>query len=94
MICASKNGRSVLAMVFEDGAVNGVMGVVQCNLAGCEASLVLLVERHGKLETAAEQIDWFLDHHECDTMRFTRPRLRPGQRLWVPGARSSWGVRR
>lgn len=94
MIAASKNGRSVLAMVLNDPH-GEVIGIVQCNLAGCEAHKLLLAA-DGK---ASQQIELFLETHECDIHRYAREksphgRFRPGQRLWVPGATRSWGTRR
>lgn len=91
MIAAGKNGRSVLAMTLNEPH-GDVIGIVQCNLAGCEAHRVLLASDGA----AGPQIQDFLETHECDINRYIREkyphgRFRPGQRLWVPGARSSWG---
>lgn len=91
MIAASKNGRSVLAMTLNEPH-GDVCGIVQCNLAGCEAHKVLLVTDGAP----AAQIELFLETHDCDINRYQRQkyphgRFRPGQRLWVPGAKSTWG---
>lgn len=63
MLTASRNGRTVNAMMLPD-PVDRCLGVVQCALPGCEAYLPLIVKRYDS-DTAAEQIEWFLNHHEC-----------------------------
>lgn len=92
MMIVEKNGRSVAAMSTGEPAVNGVIGIVQCNLAGCEAYLVML-EDDGD---GGEQILKFLETHDCDVHRVKRTSgpfagYKPGQRIVIRGAKSSWG---
>lgn len=60
MLIASKNGRKIRAMVMNQ-AVDQCKGVVQCALPGCEAYLALV----GDDGSAQEQINWFLERHDC-----------------------------
>lgn len=62
MLTAKKNGRSIRAMMMAE-PVDRCLGVVQCALPGCEGYMPLIDDVSG--ETAAEQVEWFLEHHEC-----------------------------
>lgn len=68
MLTASKNGRTIHAMMMEK-PVDECLGVVQCALPGCEAYLPLVV---GDDDSADEQVAWFLEHHECRAPRVHR----------------------
>lgn len=69
MLTASRNGRSVAAMVLSR-PVNGVRGIVQCAVPGCEAHAVLM---HAD-GAPASLIDEFMMSHDCDPNRFARGR--------------------
>jgi len=66
MLTASRNGRKIRAMVL-NAPVDRCLGVVQCALEDCQAYLPLVVDE----DSATEQVEWFLTHHEC---RATAPK--------------------
>jgi hypothetical protein len=65
-----KGGQQIRAMVMKE-PVDRCLGVVQCALSGCEAYMAIVepgTQRDsGNVEDATpkEQIEWFLEHHEC-----------------------------
>ena len=75
MLTVRKDNRHVAAMVL-NVAVNGVRGIVQCLIPGCEAHIVLLVEDGDP----AAFIDGFLTTHDCNPNRFPARRDRPRRR--------------
>lgn len=62
---ASKGDRKIAAMILNT-AVNGVRGIVQCMVPGCQAHAVLM-EADGN---AAAYVDKFMMTHDCDPQRF------------------------
>jgi hypothetical protein len=60
MLTVSKGGRKIRAMILNK-PVDQCLGVVQCALEGCQAYLPLVVDD----DSAREQVEWFLEHHEC-----------------------------
>lgn len=69
MITVSKGNRRVAAMVLNN-AVNGVRGIVQCQVPGCQAHIVMLHEDGN----SAAFIDDFLMTHDCNPNRFPERR--------------------
>lgn len=67
MIRARKDGREIAAMILNDD-VNGVVGIVQCLIPGCEAHLVIMVDDGDPKVVVAE----FLEGHDCDPKRFSK----------------------
>lgn len=67
MLIVKQGDRHVAAMVLNTD-VNGVRGIVQCQVPGCEAHIVILLEDGNP----AEFIDEFLTTHDCDPNRFRR----------------------
>ena len=68
MLTASKNGRVIQAMTMSH-PVDQCLGVVQCALASCEACMPIVADEG----TASEQVQWFLEHHECRAIVATNP---------------------
>lgn len=60
MLTARKDGREIRAMVLSE-PVDRCRGVVQCALAGCEASMPIFDEDG----SVSDQVAWFLEQHEC-----------------------------
>lgn len=60
MLTAKRNRRKIRALIMKE-PVDRCLGVVQCGLPGCEAYAPIIV---GK-DSAGDQCDRFLDHHEC-----------------------------
>ena len=81
MLTVSKGGRRVAAMVL-NSAVNGVRGIVQCLVPGCETHIVLLDDDGDP----AAFIDEFLTTHACNPNRFPerRNRRNRGRRRGLP----------
>lgn len=67
MVELKRNGRHVRAMCL-DKALNGVRGVMQCAIDGCEAYEPILGD-----ERPYPQIESFLLEHDCNPNRF-KPR--------------------
>jgi hypothetical protein len=74
MLVASKNGRTIRAMLLSE-PTDRCRGVVQCALEGCEAHMAIVeqgaLRDDGDVEdgTPQEQVAWFLEHHECRASR-------------------------
>jgi hypothetical protein len=60
MLTAKRGRRKIRAMVLKE-PVDQCLGVVQCALPGCEAHMPIIVDA----DSAGDQVDWFLDNHEC-----------------------------
>jgi hypothetical protein len=69
MVILKRDGRHVRAMVMNE-PVNGVRGVVQCAIAGCEAYDVVM-HCEGSM---TPQIMAFMTDHECDPTRYPADR--------------------
>lgn len=65
MIHVKKNGREAYAMVMNE-SVNGVLGVVQCGIKGCQAYTAVMAD----LGKSGDQIHKFMMEHDCDPRRF------------------------
>jgi urease accessory protein UreE len=69
MLIVRKGNRHVAAMVL-NSSVNFVRGIVQCQVPGCEAHVVMM-EKDG---TPTAFIDDFMMTHDCDPNRFPERR--------------------
>jgi hypothetical protein len=66
VISIKKDGREVAAMVLNE-SVNGVRGIVQCMIKGCEAHFVVMEDDDLGCMGAIEE---FTMGHDCDPKRF------------------------
>ena len=69
MLTVKKGNRHVAAMVLNTSE-NGVRGIVQCMVAGCQAHIVLMDEDGDPPEFIHE----FMMTHDCDSNRFPQRR--------------------
>ena len=67
MFTFEKDGRAVTAMIMDE-PVNGVLGVVQCSIQGCEA--YVHVSSDPRWSSPGEQVESFALEHDCDPSRF------------------------
>jgi len=67
VLTASRGRRKIRALVMRE-PVDKCLGVVQCALPGCEAYMPIV----GGAESAGDQVDRFLDGHECRPRRAAR----------------------
>ena len=76
MLTTSRGNRKVAAMLLNI-PVNGVCGIVQCMVPGCEAHIVLMQDDGN----ATTFIDQFMMIHDCDPKRFAAGHRRIRRRV-------------
>lgn len=67
MFTFEKDGRAVTAMIMDE-PVNGVLGIVQCSIPGCEA--YTHVSSDPRWSSPGDQVEGFALDHDCDSSRF------------------------
>lgn len=77
MLDIKKNGRHVLAMIMNE-PVNSVLGVVQCAIDGCQAHMAIMTGLDE--EPPTEQVQIFLETHDCNPNRFPPSKHHGGRR--------------